>query len=72
MGNFQGFRRCRPVGVYPFARHIGDEDIRSIQHTMPGVDAAPAIEPYRDLLSADYFFSHIVAAKPICHAGSIL
>ena len=72
MGNVQGLLWRGPVGVYPLARHIGHEDIRPVQHTMPGVDAPPAIEPYRDLLSADYFFGHIPETMLTCFAISIL
>jgi hypothetical protein len=72
VGNFQGFLRRSPVGVNPLARHIGDEDIRPIQHTMPGVDAPPGIEPYRDLLPAYYFFSHVRAATPVRLAICVL
>jgi hypothetical protein len=72
VSNSQGFLRRSPVGMYPFARNIGDEHIRPIQHTMPGVDAPPGIEPDRDLLSADYFFGHIPETMLTCFAISIL
>jgi hypothetical protein len=68
MGNFQGFRWCRPVRVYPFTRNIGHEDIRPIKDAMPGVDAPPGIEPYRDLFSPDYFLCHVPGVTAICYA----